>query len=77
MCSCGRLLHYEDPATRTLMDKMVEKFGPLTTVVVGDRSYRVPRHYIALHGLKAWEVPQLAVRFGWLNYPHVDTPPTS
>jgi len=27
--------------------------------------YSVPRIYIAAHGLKAWDVPQLAKKYGW------------
>ena len=31
----------------------------MVPVVVDDRAWLVPRHYIALHGLKAWELPGL------------------
>jgi hypothetical protein len=45
---------------------MVEELGPNVKVeVTGLGSWIVPRHFIALHGLKAQELPQLAKQFGF------------
>ena len=35
------------------------RLGPAIVVRLGNRAWRVPRHYIALHGLKAWELTTL------------------
>jgi len=58
-CACGRPLHYSDPAIEKFVRARVEELGPMVPVVVDDRAWLVPRHYIALHGLKAWELPGL------------------
>jgi len=65
LCACGRPLHYSDPNMQRQVEALVKTLGPLITVSVEGRSYRVPRHYIALHGLKAPELPELAAKFGW------------
>jgi hypothetical protein len=36
-----------------------------TVTVAGSGSWKVPRVYVAVHGLKAVEVPALAERYGW------------
>ena len=59
-CHCGQPLHYTDLTLRHEVEEIVDKYGPLVTVSVpGEGSFRVPRHFIALHGLKAVEVPSL------------------
>jgi hypothetical protein len=66
ICSCGRPLHYSDPAIQRLVEDLILTQGDLVTIVVaGVGTWRVPRHYIALHGLKAAEIPELARRFTW------------
>lgn len=57
MCACGRPLHYSDPEIRRMVQEFVNELGEEVKVVVGNRSWMVPRHYIALHGLKAQELP--------------------
>jgi hypothetical protein len=64
-CACGQPLHYSDPAIQALVERLIARLGPEIPVQVGARAWRVPRHYIALHGLKAWELPALATRYGW------------
>ena len=59
MCACGQPLHYTDDAVRRFCDSMVEQFGENVVVNVGLRRWLVQRHYIALHGLAAKELPQL------------------
>ena len=51
-----------------MMCQMVRALGEFTKIIVAGHptvSYLVPRHYIALHGVKAAELPELAQRYGW------------
>jgi hypothetical protein len=41
------------------MEEMIQRLGSTMPVTVGGRTWMVPRHYIALHGLKAVEMPFL------------------
>jgi hypothetical protein len=59
LCHCGQPLHYTDPKIEYLIRALVNEFGPTVPVTIGDRTWLVPRHYIALHGLKAQELPTL------------------
>ena len=58
-CACGHPLHYSDPKIRGAVERMIAARGPEIPVTVGQRTWLVPRHYIALHGLKSWELPML------------------
>jgi hypothetical protein len=60
MCACGLPLHYSDPNIQAIVQKIVDSFGECVIVACGDKSFRVNRHYIALHGLTASELPELA-----------------
>jgi hypothetical protein len=59
LCHCGKPLHYSDPAVRAMVEDFVNLFGPDILVTVEGRSWLVPRHYIALHGVNGWEVGKL------------------
>jgi hypothetical protein len=60
MCHCGKHLHYTDKTIEATVRFMVTALGPEVTVVGPDgRKWLVPRHYIALHGLKSTELPDL------------------
>lgn len=65
LCGCGEPLHYTDPKNEQLVRKMVEEFGETVVVNTGVEAYRVPRHYIAAHGLAAEDLTQLAEHYGW------------
>lgn len=70
MCSCGQPLHYLNPASQALVEGIVKLLGPTLTIAVpGLGAWKVPRHYIALHGIKALELAVLASRFGWEPVP--------
>jgi hypothetical protein len=59
-CHCGRPLHYTNPASQAAVTRLVELFGARQPVRGPDgRIWLVPRHYIALHGLKADELHTL------------------
>lgn len=62
LCHCGRPLHYSDPTARRLVERLVADLGPDMEVVAGGRTWLVPRHYIALHGLRAAEIPELGFK---------------
>jgi hypothetical protein len=65
-CACGRPLHYADPATERAVRRLVDQLGERTQVTTTDGStFLVPRHYIALHGLAADQLPRL-------GFPEVD-----
>jgi hypothetical protein len=64
-CACGRALHYNDPAVQRLVERMIAHLGPEVRTSLGDRTWLVPRHYIALHGLAGADLPTLALVFGF------------
>jgi hypothetical protein len=64
-CGCGRRLHYSSPESQRIVEMMIDELGPDVTVTLEDGSWRVPRHYIALHGLRADRLKRLATRYGW------------
>jgi hypothetical protein len=64
-CDCGRPLHYTDAKQFDVVDKLVEQLGPTVLISLDEGAWRVPRHYVALHGLAARELPALAKRYGW------------
>jgi len=59
MCACGRPLHYSDSLLQEFVQRMVDELGENIRVTTRERTWLVPRHYLALHGLKAWELPGL------------------
>lgn len=59
MCACGRPLHYQNPESQALIQRLVDIHGPDVRVTIGDHTWSVQRHYIALHGLRGWELPGL------------------
>lgn len=58
-CFCGQPLHYNDKNIQRIVQAMVDKLGEYVEVSLPDKTYKVPRHYIALHGLRASELPLL------------------
>lgn len=59
MCACGKLLHYSDPEIQKMVQRFVDELGENERITVGGRAWLVPRHYLALHGLNARELPTL------------------
>lgn len=59
MCHCGQPLHYTDALMQLLVEVMVMELGETMVVTVNGRHWKVPRHYVALHGLKGSEVDKL------------------
>lgn len=58
-CACGRPLHYSDSRIQALVQDQVDKLGEDILVSTRGRTWSVPRHYIALHGIKAAEIESL------------------
>lgn len=56
MCYCGMPLHYSNREIEAYMHDMVRKHGTHVDIICEGKSYRVPRHYIALHGINGWEL---------------------
>lgn len=70
LCPCGRPLHYVKPSMEAAVRRTVANRGEtiLTEVDSGGRAWWVPRHYIALHGIGARELPKLAAQYGWVEH---------
>jgi hypothetical protein len=64
-CACGKPLHYSNPELQAVVDALIANLGPEIVVTTPDGSWKVPRHYIALHGLKAYELSAVAERLGF------------
>lgn len=60
-CACGQPLHYSDPVLRDQIERIIAEAGgdPFVNVTCDGRTWRVQRHYIALHGIKGWMLPYL------------------
>jgi hypothetical protein len=62
LCLCGKPLHYTDPVIQEKVQALVEELGDCMKVSAGGRAWMVPRHYVALHGLRAAELPFLGLQ---------------
>lgn len=58
-CACGLPLHYNNPDIQKIIEKMVLEQGEFVEVSVEEKRYKVQRHFIALHGIKAFELEDL------------------
>ncbi len=56
LCHCGRPMHYPDPSIQCAVERLIGILGEDIIVTIGPRSWLVPRHYVALHGLKGAEL---------------------
>jgi|HubBroStandDraft_5_1064220.scaffolds.fasta_scaffold345534_2 hypothetical protein len=65
LCACGRPLHYESDELNEMMEALISVVGETVKVTTPRGTWIVPRHYIALHGIKAVELEQLANHYGW------------
>lgn len=64
-CACGEPLHYSSPELQIVVEACIGELGETIDVIVPSGRFRVPRHYIALHGLVARELPQIAAILGF------------
>jgi hypothetical protein len=67
MCACGMPLHYSDPEKRKIVESLIKMCGVMVTITNSQngRSWRVPRHFIALHGIKMEEMPHIAIKYAF------------
>ena len=61
-CPCGLPLHYHDPVIERSVRAVIAQKGEMTKVTIPGGTWEVSRHYIALHGLKAQELPNLGFK---------------
>lgn len=69
LCLCGRPLHYSDPSSERAVRQLIALHGETVVVGTSDGMWKVPRHFIALHGINANDLPALARRFGFEAVP--------
>ena len=67
-CPCGEV-HELSATVRAAYERVTAGLPPEVPVVVEGRGWLVPRIYIAVHGLKADELPELAERYGFALAP--------
>lgn len=58
-CHCGKSLHYTDPQAQADVEKLIEISGEFVKICLNGKCWKVPRHYVALHGIKAQELSTL------------------
>lgn len=61
-CACGRKLHYSNKELENSIRAFIAELGPEVKVIVDGRAWLVQRHYIALHGIKACDLPSLGFK---------------
>ena len=59
ICHCGRPLHYSNREAEMYVRQLILLRGEHVIVQTPQGRWWVPRHYIALHGLKGHELPRL------------------
>jgi hypothetical protein len=53
-CQCGRPLHYSSASKREQVERIVSATDrPFQTIKIGEKAYRVQKHFVALHGFNA------------------------
>ena len=58
-CACGQPLHYADLKLRREIEQTIARTGAELLVACGQRTWIVPRHYLALHPTKPIDLPNL------------------
>jgi hypothetical protein len=57
LCHCGRPLHYTNRRYFEIIEEIIGQLGECVRMTADDgRTWLVPRHYIALHGVKNQEL---------------------
>lgn len=59
LCACGQPLHYTDAKLKDIVTTLVQESGEFVIVKVNKSLYLVQRHYLALHGIQAADLPRL------------------
>lgn len=58
-CACGQPLHYANSTALAQTERLIAMHGADVRVRCEGRTWLVQRHYIALHGLRAADLPNL------------------
>jgi hypothetical protein len=64
VCPCGAT-HELAAMVRAPYEAVTEGLNPDITVDISGERWRVPRIFIAVHGLRAADMPELAVQYGF------------
>jgi hypothetical protein len=72
-CPCGQPHAIFNPAVTTALTGMIDALGELVTVTTPQGSWRVPRVYVAAHGVAAGDLTALAQRYGFTKVSTEDT----
>lgn len=57
-CHCGKPLHYTDTNIEKQVNDVIDRFGEFVLITSSTgRTYKAPRHYIALHGIEENKLP--------------------
>jgi hypothetical protein len=64
-CPCGTDHSLSSRDAYAYIARLVARLGPTTIVSTAGGSWRVPRIWIGIHGLKAEELEALAEQHGW------------
>lgn len=68
-CCCGQP-HQADPGILAAFERVTAGLDPLFDISVpGEGTWRVPRLYVACHGLAPGDLPKLAATYGWERVP--------
>jgi hypothetical protein len=59
LCHCGKPLHYKNPSIEQRVLKLIDELGEFSQVTARGRTWLVPRHYLALHGLNLSKIEGL------------------
>jgi hypothetical protein len=62
-CPCGK--DHSDHQFWPVLCEMVQSLGETIVIATPTGAWKVPRIYIAMHGIKAPELGALADKFGW------------
>lgn len=68
-CPCGQPLHYSRADHRRAVELLIDQLGPTLRVEVAGQAWAVPRHYIALHGIKGDTLGEIADQYGFERVP--------
>ena len=66
-CPCGQPLHYTNDKVQHYIQDLIDILGSTVDVTVNGRTWAVPRHYIALHGINGSELARTAQQLGFIE----------
>ena len=67
ICPCGTA-HEFAASSRLTLEKLITEHGEYITVENGRDRYRIPRVYIAAHGIREIDLADLAKQYRWPHH---------